>query len=191
MTKLWEKVERCAVPDLRIADFGTRRRHSFLWQDWCVQAMREGLGDSFVGTSNCLIAMNRELRRSAPTPMNCPWSMPPGRQDDAPGQAPYDVLADWHEEHDGNLRIILPDTYGTKGSLTTRPTGWPAGPASASISGDPRPAPKSPSTGGNRAARTRRKAGHLLGRAGRRQDHRPASPIRRPRAACPSAGAPC
>ena len=30
-------------------------------------------------------------------------------------QAPYQVLADWHEEHDGNLRIILPDTYGTEG----------------------------------------------------------------------------
>ena len=62
MTKLWEKVESLrTVPDLRIADFGTRRRHSFLWQDWCVQAMREGLGDNFVGTSNCLIAMNRDL----------------------------------------------------------------------------------------------------------------------------------
>ena len=45
MTKLWEKVERLRdIPDLRIADFGTRRRHSYLWQDWCVQAMIEGLG---------------------------------------------------------------------------------------------------------------------------------------------------
>ena len=46
---------------LGIADFGTRRRHSFLWQDWCVQAMIEGLGSSFTGTSNCLIAMRREV----------------------------------------------------------------------------------------------------------------------------------
>ena len=35
--------------------------------------------------------------------------------------APYRVLADWHEEHDGNLRIILPDTYGTKGFLEHAP----------------------------------------------------------------------
>jgi hypothetical protein len=48
-------------PDLRLADFGTRRRHSFLWQDWCVQAMLEGLGPKFTGTSNCLIAKNRDL----------------------------------------------------------------------------------------------------------------------------------
>jgi nicotinate phosphoribosyltransferase len=40
MTKLWEKVEHLReVDQLRIADFGTRRRHSFLWQDWAVQAM--------------------------------------------------------------------------------------------------------------------------------------------------------
>jgi nicotinate phosphoribosyltransferase len=33
------------TPACNIADFGTRRRHSFLWQDWCVQAMMEGLGE--------------------------------------------------------------------------------------------------------------------------------------------------
>ncbi|MDD9923770.1 MAG: nicotinate phosphoribosyltransferase, partial [Boseongicola sp.] len=45
MTRVWEKVERLQeIVDLLIADFGTRRRHSFLWQDWCVQAMSEGLG---------------------------------------------------------------------------------------------------------------------------------------------------
>ena len=60
--KLWEKIERLRdQPGLKIADFGTRRRHSFLWQDWCVQAMSEGLGDRFTGTSNCLIAKNRDL----------------------------------------------------------------------------------------------------------------------------------
>ncbi len=36
-------------------------------------------------------------------------------------QAPYQVLADWHEEHDGNLRIILPDTFGTEGFLKNAP----------------------------------------------------------------------
>ena len=45
MTKLWQKIGRLRnIEGLRIADFGTRRRHSFLWQDWRVQAMVEGLG---------------------------------------------------------------------------------------------------------------------------------------------------
>ena len=62
MTKLWQKIEAMRyVDDLRIADFGTRRRHSYLWQDWCVQAMLEGLGDKFVGTSNCAIARHRDI----------------------------------------------------------------------------------------------------------------------------------
>jgi nicotinate phosphoribosyltransferase len=52
-------------------------------------------------------------------------------------QAPYKVLADWHEEHEGNLRIILPDTYGTKGFLEHAPD-WLAGWTGIRIdSGDP------------------------------------------------------
>ncbi|MEO1027374.1 MAG: nicotinate phosphoribosyltransferase, partial [Pseudomonadota bacterium] len=62
MTRVWQKVEALrGVDGLLLADFGTRRRHGFLWQDWCVQAMTEGLGEAFVGTSNCLIAKNRDL----------------------------------------------------------------------------------------------------------------------------------
>ena len=62
MTKLWEKIEKLkGLKNLRIADFGTRRRHSYLWQDWSVQAMQEGLGGSFIGTSNCSIAMKRDI----------------------------------------------------------------------------------------------------------------------------------
>ncbi len=52
-------------------------------------------------------------------------------------QAPYQVLADWHEEHSGNLRIILPDTYGTEGFLKRAPD-WLAGWTGIRIdSGDP------------------------------------------------------
>ena len=129
MTKLWEKVERLKqVPDLRLADFGTRRRHSFLWQDWCVQALQEGLGKAFVGTSNCLIAMNRDLEAIGTNAHEMPMVYAAlADTDDALRQAPYRVLEDWHEEHDGMLRIILPDTYGTEGFLAHAPdwlTSW-------------------------------------------------------------------
>ena len=128
MTKLWEKVERLRPLDgLSIADFGTRRRHSFLWQDWCVQAMVEGLGDKFVGTSNCLIAKNRDLEAIGTNAHELPMVYAALAEDDAAlARAPYDVLSDWHEEHSGNLRIILPDTYGTKGFLDDAPD-WLAG----------------------------------------------------------------
>ncbi len=139
MTKLWEKVERLRdLEKLRIADFGTRRRHSFLWQDWCVQAMLEGLGEKFVGTSNCLIAMRREVEAIGTNAHELPMVYAALTDTDADlAQAPYEVLADWHEEHDGNLRIILPDTYGTEGFLRNAPD-WLAGWTGIRIdSGDP------------------------------------------------------
>lgn len=139
MTKLWEKVQQLRDLDgLRIADFGTRRRHGFLWQDWCVQAMVEGLGEKFVGTSNCLIAMRRDLEAIGTNAHELPMVYSAlAKTDEELADAPYRVLADWHEEHDGNLRIILPDTYGTEGFLERAP-GWLAGWTGIRVdSGDP------------------------------------------------------
>jgi len=139
MTKLWQKVEKLrGIEDLRIADFGTRRRHSFMWQDWCVQAMQEGLGEKFVGTSNCLIAMRREVEAIGTNAHELPMVYAAlAETDEELARAPYDVLRDWHEEHVGNLRIILPDTYGTKGFLDRAPD-WLAGWTGIRIdSGDP------------------------------------------------------
>ncbi|WP_420010896.1 nicotinate phosphoribosyltransferase [Tateyamaria sp.] len=139
MTKLWEKIERLRELDgLRVADFGTRRRHSFLWQDWAVQAMGEGLADKFVGTSNCLIAKNREVEAIGTNAHELPMVYSALAENDADlARGPYDVLSDWQEEHDGNLRIILPDTFGTKGFLDRAPD-WLAGWTGIRVdSGDP------------------------------------------------------
>ena len=116
MTKLWEKIERLKkLPDLKIADFGTRRRHSFLWQDWCIQAMNEGLGEKFLGTSNCLIAQRRELEAIGTNAHELPMIYSALAADDSElALAPYKVLEEWQKEYDGNLRIILPDTYGSE-----------------------------------------------------------------------------
>ena len=116
MTKLWEKIERLKkLPDLKIADFGTRRRHSFLWQDWCIQAMNEGLGEKFLGTSNCLIAQRRELEAIGTNAHELPMIYSALAVDDSElALAPYKVLEEWQKEYDGNLRIILPDTYGSE-----------------------------------------------------------------------------
>ena len=88
---------------------------------------RKGSGETFVGTSNCLIAKERDLEAIGTNAHELPMVYAAlAETDDALRQAPYDVLADWHEEHDGNLRIILPDTYGTKGFLENAPD-WLAG----------------------------------------------------------------
>lgn len=139
MTRIWEKLERLRqIEGLRLADFGTRRRHGYLWQDWCVQALMEGLGPKFTGTSNCLIAMKRDIEAIGTNAHELPMVYSALANSDAElAQAPYQVLADWHEEHDGNLRIILPDTYGTEGFLKRAPD-WLASWTGIRIdSGDP------------------------------------------------------
>ncbi len=139
MTKLWEKITRLrGIDGLRIADFGTRRRHSFLWQDWSVQAMIEGLEGKFTGTSNCLIAMRREVEAIGTNAHELPMVYAALARSDAElARAPYQVLADWQEEHDGNLLIILPDTFGSEGFLRNAPD-WLASWTGIRIdSGDP------------------------------------------------------
>jgi nicotinate phosphoribosyltransferase len=123
MTRVWEKIERLKnLPDLSIADFGTRRRHGFLWQDWCVQAMSEGLGSAFLGTSNCLIALRREVEAIGTNAHELPMVYAALADSEADTlAAPYRVLADWQEDYEGNLRIILPDTYGTTRFLRDAP----------------------------------------------------------------------
>ncbi|MGF1554025.1 MAG: nicotinate phosphoribosyltransferase [Paracoccaceae bacterium] len=126
MARVWEKTEALAALDgVRIADFGTRRRHSFLWQEWCVQAMREGLGEGFGGTSNCLLAMRHELEAIGTNAHELPmvYAALAGEDDAALARAPYAVLEDWQQDYAGNLRIMLPDTFGTPGFLEHAP-GW-------------------------------------------------------------------
>ena len=101
MTKLWEKIEKLkGLKNLKIADFGTRRRHSYLWQDWSVQAMQEGLGESFIGTSNCSIAMKRDIEAIGTNAHELPMVYSAlAKSDEELAKAPYKVLEDWREEH--------------------------------------------------------------------------------------------
>ena len=123
MTRVWDKIQALKeIPDLRIADFGTRRRHSFLWQDWCVQSMLDGLGERFLGTSNCLIAQRREVEAIGTNAHELPMVYAAlAEGDDALAASPYKVLENWHQDYDGNLRVMLPDTFGTKTFLERAP----------------------------------------------------------------------
>ena len=61
-SRLWGKIECLrGVPGLAVADFGTRRRHSFLWQEYVVEAMHAELDGLFTGTSNTYLAYKHDL----------------------------------------------------------------------------------------------------------------------------------
>jgi nicotinate phosphoribosyltransferase len=121
--KLWSKVERLAqLPGLRISDFGTRRRHSFLWHRWCVEALKEGLGEAFIGSSNVLLAMDNDLEAIGTNAHELPMVLAAlARNDDELRQAPYRVLQDWQRLYAGNLLIVLPDSFGTASFLRSAP----------------------------------------------------------------------
>jgi nicotinate phosphoribosyltransferase len=82
--------------------------------------------------------MQREMEAIGTNAHELPMVYAALAKDDAGlAQAPYDVLRDWQDEHDGNLLIILPDTYGTKGFLDNAPD-WLAGWTGIRVdSGDP------------------------------------------------------
>lgn len=116
MTRLWDKITALsAVEALQIADFGTRRRHSYLWQDWCVQAMISGLGDRFIGTSNCHIAMQREVEAIGTHAHELTMAYGAlSSSDDELRTAPFRMMNDWTRVYGDNLRVILPDTFGSR-----------------------------------------------------------------------------
>ncbi|MBD8545878.1 nicotinate phosphoribosyltransferase [Sphingomonas sp. CFBP 8760] len=121
--RLWDKVERLrALPDLVLSDFGTRRRHGFLWQRWCVEAVKEGLGDRFIGTSNVLLAMDNDLEAIGTNAHELPMVIAALANDDAELRAaPYRVLDEWRRHYGGNLLIALPDAFGTAAFLADAP----------------------------------------------------------------------
>jgi nicotinate phosphoribosyltransferase len=126
-TKLWSKIERLrGVPDLRLADFGTRRRHSFLWQEYVVEAMASNLGQNFVGTSNAFLAHKHDLEAIGTNAHEIPMVVAALAPDDESLKASqYRVLEMWQRTYDGELRIMLPDTFGTTQFLQGAPE-WAA-----------------------------------------------------------------
>src|SRR5580693_80509 len=128
-TKLWSKIERLrGVPSLSVADFGTRRRHSFLWQEYAVKAMASNLGTGFTGTSNAFLAHKHDLEAIGTNAHEIPMAMAalaPANDDEALKASQYRVLELWQATYEGALRIMLPDTVGTTQFLADAPD-WAA-----------------------------------------------------------------
>ncbi|HWY21262.1 MAG TPA: nicotinate phosphoribosyltransferase [Candidatus Acidoferrum sp.] len=128
-TKLWNKIESLRdVPNLSVADFGTRRRHSFLWQEYVVEAMAANLGSGFTGTSNAFLAHKHDLEAIGTNAHEIPMvlaALAPQDDDEALKASQYQVLEMWQQTYEGALRIMLPDTFGTTQFLEDAPD-WAA-----------------------------------------------------------------
>ena len=121
--RLDAKLDRLSkLKGLRLADFGTRRRHSFAWQEEAVVRARDRLGRAFLGTSNVLLAMRHGVDPIGTSAHELPMVYAAlADSDEALAAAPYAVLADWEADYAAPLRIHLPDTFGTAGFLARAP----------------------------------------------------------------------
>ena len=124
-TRLWDKIERLrSRPGLRLSDFGTRRRHSFLWQEYAVLALRASLGAAFTGTSNTALAYKHDLEAIGTNAHELPMALAAlasrGSDEDLRASQ-YRVLELWQQSYGGALLILLPDTFGTTQFLEHAP----------------------------------------------------------------------
>ncbi|WP_041585899.1 nicotinate phosphoribosyltransferase [Terriglobus saanensis] len=126
-TRLWGKIEKLRdVPSLAVADFGTRRRHSFLWQEFAVEAMHAELGKNFSGTSNTFLAYKHDLEAIGTNAHEIPMAMAAmSNSDEELKASQYKMLDLWAQTYGGALQVMLPDTYGTTQFLQGAPA-WVA-----------------------------------------------------------------
>ncbi len=96
--------------DFRIADYGTRRRFSRVWQDEVIRTLKRDMSPHFVGTSNVQFALEHGL-----TPLGtmaheylqaCQALGPRLRDSQTFG------FETWAREYRGDLGIALSDVYG-------------------------------------------------------------------------------
>ena len=128
-TRLWNKIELLRpIEDLRLSDFGTRRRHSFLWQEYAVQALAASLGSRLTGTSNTALAYKHNLEAIGTNAHELPMvlaAIASRQSDEALRESQYRVLELWQQSYGGELLILLPDTFGSTQFLENAPA-WVA-----------------------------------------------------------------
>lgn len=122
-TKLWGNLSllhEAGVPG--VADFSTRRRHDFLFQEWAVLAAKERLGRAFIGTSNVLLAMKHDLEAIGTNAHELPMVVATlAATPEELRASQYGILRQWQETYGGRLLVFLPDTYGTTQFLAGAP----------------------------------------------------------------------
>lgn len=114
--RLSDKITRLqARPDIKFADFGTRRRFSADWHEHTISRLVTECPDNFVGTSNPWFAYKYDITPVGTFAHEMP--MVYAGLADAAGDDPLTghtkMLQDWQEHYNGDLSIALTDTFGS------------------------------------------------------------------------------
>jgi nicotinate phosphoribosyltransferase len=114
--KLYEKLQAIKRhPGITIVEFGHRRRHSFLWQRHAIEMGMDILGPQFLGASNILHSMEHGTEPKGTNAHELPQTEAALANDAEERRASqYKVLSQWESIYGENLRVILPDTFGSE-----------------------------------------------------------------------------
>jgi nicotinate phosphoribosyltransferase len=102
-------------PDLKVAEFGTRRRFSMRWQRHVAERLKNECPDNFVGTSN--VALSRKFGTKPvgtfahELPMVYAGIADANNQDIRASHG--EMLDDWYDMYGDELAVALSDTFGT------------------------------------------------------------------------------
>jgi nicotinate phosphoribosyltransferase len=97
-----------------------------LWQEYVVKAMSDVLGASFAGSSNTYLAYKHDLEAIGTNAHELPMALAAlAENDEELKTAQYRVLDLWQKTYQGELLIMLPDTFGTTQFLADAPE-WTA-----------------------------------------------------------------
>ena len=113
------QLKKPGLEELKIADYGTRRRFSLAWQRQLLQTLKDGLGSGakgqLTGTSNVLFAKELGLRpmgTMAHEYLQACQALGPRLRD-----SQIFGLEKWAQEYRGDLGIALSDVYGINAFL--------------------------------------------------------------------------
>ena len=127
--KLWNKLKKLEKHGmdkrLTLADFGTRRRMSFLFQRFALEMLMEGIDPdriNFIGSSNVFLSMKLGLEAIGSSSHAVPMvlaALASSKEELRASQ--YSYLERWAEDHKNAMRICLPDTFTVDAYLKYAP----------------------------------------------------------------------
>lgn len=112
--RLNEKIEILKDrPDIRLADFGTRRRFSYGWHKHVVERVAKELPENFIGTSNIYLAHTLGLAPIGTYAHELPmvYASLAEKEGRNPLEGHREMLNDWHNTYRGDLSTALTDTF--------------------------------------------------------------------------------
>jgi nicotinate phosphoribosyltransferase len=100
-------------PDIKIADFGTRRRFSAAWQAHVIQRLATETPDNLIGTSNPWFAYKYDLKPIGTYAHEMPmvYAAMTDQIDAQPLDGHTRMMKDWYERYGEDLSIALTDTF--------------------------------------------------------------------------------